>query len=94
MNETEGTNMTQAFHAGQEVEVTRRDPTIPNWNWRKAKILDAFPGKLPEGKSRHYYVQFPDGIRGVFDAEHIREYAIDRRGGWDVCEDRDAPATE
>ena len=59
---------TQLFHEGQEVEV-RINGTLfaqagKNFWWRKAKIV--FPGGSP------YWVQFPDGSRALFDAEHIR----------------------
>jgi hypothetical protein len=67
--------MTQ-FHEGQEVEVCvhRTAPSVSSnpTEWRKATILGALPGKLPDGKNRHYYVQFPDGSRAVFDEAHIR----------------------
>ena len=61
--------MTAQFHEGQEVEVWGANM----YPWRKAKIVAAeiHRGALgvPTGA---YIVQFPDGTRGVFDAEHIR----------------------
>jgi hypothetical protein len=65
--------MTQ-FHEGQEVEVTRRDPSIPNWNWRNAKIAQRRVGK---GTYCNYMVEFPDGTSAVFDAAHIRALGND-----------------
>jgi hypothetical protein len=63
--------MTQ-FHEGQEVEVLDTEPP-GKWHadWRKAKIVDAHPP---------YIVEFTDGTRAGFDAEHImpaRELCID-----------------
>jgi hypothetical protein len=52
-----------AFHEGQEVEVW----CFPDGEWEKAKILGDRPFGLPG-----YWIQFPDGTRAVFDAEHIR----------------------
>jgi hypothetical protein len=57
--------MTPQFHEGQEVEVYRHSPP-PAPIWRRAKICDP----LPVGNE--WVVQFHDGSRGVFDAEHIR----------------------
>jgi hypothetical protein len=59
------------FHEGQDVEVTKRDPTIPNWNWRKAKIV-ARASDAPVTRNRQWAVQFTDNSRAVFDAEHMR----------------------
>ena len=59
------------FHEGQEVEVAadfRRNDGKAPCNWRKAKIAaPPWPAKW------RYRVQFPDGTRAVFDADHIRE---------------------
>lgn len=65
--------MTHQFHAGDEVEVQTetmgglRDET---WRgqWRKAKIVQFVKPSHPP----HWIVQFHDGSRAVFDAEHIR----------------------
>jgi hypothetical protein len=56
------------FQEGQEVEVW----CFPDGEWEKAKIvrLPHAPHALDDG--RKYTVQFPDGTRAVFDAEHIR----------------------
>jgi hypothetical protein len=63
--------MTQ-FKEGQQVEVlqygkTSQDPDV----WRKAKLGYALPTN--DKALRSYRVEFPDGTRGVFDADHIRE---------------------
>jgi len=50
--------MTQ-FHEGQEVEVW----CFPDGDWEKAKLIWIWPT---------YKVEFPDGSRASFDAEHIR----------------------
>ena len=50
-------NLTK-FHEGQEVEVLA---------WHKAYITYIFSGENPQ-----YKVQFRDGARGVFDADHVR----------------------
>jgi hypothetical protein len=57
--------MTQ-FHEGQEVEVNGEDVDMPRWE--KAKIVRG--PALTAGE--FYEVQFPDGTRAVFDAEHIK----------------------
>jgi hypothetical protein len=60
------------FHEGQEVEVLYRDQTDYSalYNWRKAKIVSGNAhGAMIE-------VQFPDGTRGVFDAEHIKAFDV------------------
>ena len=57
--------MTQ-FHKGQEVEVTKGFDGNP-LGWRKAKII-----KRGEPYSKTWMVEFPDGTRAMFDAEHIR----------------------
>ena len=77
--------MTQ-FHEGQEVEVAKAWKNCPSTHcersqecrsphecngWRKAKIIRM----APDGGAIFnpvYEVQFPDGRRAVFDAEHIR----------------------
>src|ERR1019366_4104601 len=69
-------NMTQ-FHAGQEVEVLARHrdigPPEAAVIWRKAKIIKCWPSIYHPGQ---YGVQFRDGSRAFFDADHIRaEYA-------------------
>lgn len=60
--------MTAQFYEGQEVEVyypfSRSNEVT--WPWVKAKILQ---GSQPPS---NYIVQFLDGTRTVFDAEHIR----------------------
>jgi hypothetical protein len=66
----EATEMTQ-FHEGQEVEVRIKAPTQDGGYWRKAKIVRCdnkglYPAPYP------YIVEFQDGTRAVFDAEHIR----------------------
>lgn len=60
------------FHEGQEVEVTRRDPNIPNWNWRKAKIVDGWLKTTGPFYQQRLQVEFLDGTRAIFDADHIR----------------------
>jgi hypothetical protein len=63
-----------AFHEGQEVEVRmpftgKLHPTVGSVEvWRKAKIV-----AWPRREADRWKVQFPDGARAVFDAEHIRE---------------------
>ena len=57
------------LHEGQEVEVSNL-PVFGD-QWRKAKIVLAPSLKYPKEQQR-YQVQFPDGTRAVFDAEHIR----------------------
>jgi hypothetical protein len=61
--------MTQ-FHEGQEVEVATHSPELMKTGWRKAKIV--YKTKLMHEDRAGYAVQFPDGTRGVFSAEHIR----------------------
>ena len=58
--------MTQ-FHEGQDVEVW----CFPDGEWEKAKIV-------METLPKTYQVQFPDGSRRVFDAEHIRDPKVGR----------------
>jgi hypothetical protein len=61
--------MTKQFHEGQDVEVHVTPPGLNESHgaWRMAKIVSV---------DRHGYgyaqVQFPDGTRAVFDADHIR----------------------
>lgn len=66
--------MTQ-FRDGQEVEVEgiwfKRGETSREIAWRKAKIVPTRQGS-PAQPPDFYGVQFPDGTRAVFDAEHIR----------------------
>jgi hypothetical protein len=63
--------MTQQFHEGQEVEVWIAI-IASQGVWRKAKIL--YPGG-DKYVGEWWYVQYPDGTRGVFDVEHIRTVA-------------------
>jgi hypothetical protein len=57
------------FHEGQQAEVHCFMPMSSGRGvWRKAKIVE----RGPEVMSDWYRVQFPDGTRAVFDAEHIR----------------------
>jgi hypothetical protein len=77
--------MTQ-FHKGQEVEVfkpyfdeTRTIEASTRCDWRGAKIVEiglrSYPvlGKMDrQWKPAKFVVQFPDGSRAVFDAEHVR----------------------
>jgi len=60
--------MTQ-FHEGQNVEVA--DPNTDFGVWLKAKIVRE-PTTTALDKHPLYQVEFPDGKRAVFDAEHIR----------------------
>jgi hypothetical protein len=68
--------MTQQFHEGQEVEVLMsRDHPIARPGlimWHKAKIECLAGVECTAAKTPCYCVQFPDGMRGVFDAGHIR----------------------
>lgn len=67
--------MTQ-FHEGQEVEVSAEfNGGMPNGftTWRKAKIVQIIPDGTEHWDSRDgHEVQFPDGHRAVFNADHIR----------------------
>jgi hypothetical protein len=65
--------MIQQFHEGQEVEIAvpssgkvwKSDQT--RRTWRKAKIVaNEF------GHTDRFWVEFSDGSRAVFSAEHIR----------------------
>lgn len=62
--------MTQ-YHEGQEVEVWRIRNCFGDSEWRKARIVCYLP-PAPEIYEGGYEVQFRDGTRGVFAAEHIR----------------------
>jgi hypothetical protein len=70
--------MTQ-FHEGQEVEVLT-DPAFPRgtYAWCKAKIVALTPYGN-DGTTGHWHVQFPDGSRGAFDADHIRAVVSDAK---------------
>jgi hypothetical protein len=57
--------MTQ-FHEGQDVEVLMA-PKKHGFAC-EAKIVEI----APVGHPAYWLVQFPDGTRAVFDAEHIR----------------------
>jgi hypothetical protein len=62
------------FHAGQDVEIwsgfgVLRGGPRGSAVWRKAKIV--YPREF-DGITYRYLVQFPDGMRGVSDAAHIR----------------------
>ncbi len=60
--------MTQ-YREGQEVEVrVQTSPLGYQIDWRKAKIV----GFRTWSTWIDYHVEFPDGTRGVFSAEHIR----------------------
>ena len=62
--------MTQ-FHEGQEVEVVRiRGYPRPFRVWDRAKVVTCLDQTAAEPNL--YVLQFPDGTRSVFDAEHIR----------------------
>jgi len=73
--------MTQ-FHEGQEVEVAtlvagyalKQDEA---GRWRKAKIVARLVNDRTTNLQR-YEVQFPNGSRAIFDAEHIRAIQQDR----------------
>jgi hypothetical protein len=71
--------MTVQFHEGQDVEVTDSRYPLSTFAWRKAWIVarqdwsDEVPPYVGEPVCRKWLVQFPDGTRAVFDAEHIRE---------------------
>jgi hypothetical protein len=72
--------MTQ-FHKGQEVEVaTLSAGDRPLRVWHKAKITSLAPYPKwegdPERTIESYFVEFPDGMRDVFDADNIREKII------------------
>jgi hypothetical protein len=58
--------MTQQFHEGQDVEVW----CFPDGEWEKAKIVT--PRLKAAGLHNCSMVEFPDGARAVFDAEHLR----------------------
>lgn len=77
--------MTQ-FHEGQEVEVQIEVAlgdaydapmsTATEMRWRKAKIVEwAGADQAIYNPPERWIVQFPDGSRAVFDAEHIRAVA-------------------
>ncbi len=70
--------MTAQFHEGQEVEVYTPyrfiDSGPRSGDWRKAKIVEFL------GMSC-WQIQFPDGTRSVFDAEHIRAVIYRPSGG-------------
>jgi hypothetical protein len=61
--------MTQ-FHEGQEVEIYWEFKRRAE-RWHKAKIVE--PPR--SAYSTQCQVEFPDGTRGVFDADHIRAVA-------------------
>lgn len=71
------------FHDGQEVEVAEIFVAgqARMLNWRKAKIVAS--DILDTSKAGYRYtgflIQFPDGTRAVFDAEHIRPTSIYQR---------------
>jgi len=73
VNHPNRSKMQLQYHEGQEVEV--RTAPLPQFghgydsDWRKAKIVAWEPGY---GSPIAHQVQFPDGSRAVFDAEHIR----------------------
>jgi len=60
--------MTQ-FHEGQEVEVAPLSEMFGAW--RKAKIVEVDQRAVQTSPIKHL-VEFADGTRGVFDADHIR----------------------
>ena len=65
--------MTQQFHEGQKVEITRTKIGVKTWH--KATITHLAAASCTGGyhdMPARYAVQFPDGTRAVFDAEHIR----------------------
>ena len=64
--------MTQ-FQAGQDVEVRKIADGMNemHWSWRKAKVVNDDCIARKDGL-HCYLVQFPDGTRAIFDAEHIR----------------------
>ncbi len=66
------------FVEGQEVEVLvskyPEPPSSTNSDWCKAKIIRYYLNNTFE-------VQFPDGTRAVFDADHIRA-AETKRETW------------
>jgi hypothetical protein len=55
--------MTQ-FHEGQEVEIK-----IEHMWPKKARVTHVF---VTGGAAGNYQVEFADGTRAIFDAEHIR----------------------
>jgi hypothetical protein len=74
--------MTQ-FHEGQDVEVARAPQGARPAKcrvWEKAKIVSAIDYPPTNVVHTQYEVQFPDGLRDVFDEAHImpaRELCID-----------------
>ena len=70
--------MTAQFHEGQKVEIWATENQVTHGATggirRKAKIVGITPNcNLWPGPAIE--VQFPDGSRAVFDAEHIRAVA-------------------
>lgn len=71
--------MTQ-FREGQEVEVNdHRNLCTSRWTVGKIK------GDAGVISGAYYWVQFPDGTRAVFDADHIR--AVSSCIPWNDIED-------
>jgi hypothetical protein len=91
--------MTQ-FHEGQEVEVGKQTAIAPHrgiyaTEWGKATIVRRIV-RRPYDTSRPdgYEVEFHDGTRDIFDADHIRHPRnCDPAGSVDACCAPAKPAT-
>ena len=70
--------MPQQFHVGQDVEVAPLSEMFGAW--RKAKVVNYEPYFHGAHEPDRYFVQFHDGTRGVFDAEHIRDVETPPKG--------------
>jgi len=72
--------MTQ-FHEGQDVEVETCSHDLEiaypaaGCRWRKAKVVNDDCIARKDGL-HCYLVQFPDGTRAIFDAEHVRHLSM------------------
>jgi hypothetical protein len=74
--------MTQ-FHEGQEVLVLRYDNGADRRSWGTAKIIQIIPDGTEHWDARDgYEIEFSDGTRAVFDADHIRPLGGHDYVGW------------
>jgi len=71
----------KTYHEGQEVEVDfTQNLKVFGHDWHKAKIVRAFSritdlddgSRLMDTDPSAYEVEFPGGMRGVFDEKYIR----------------------
>jgi hypothetical protein len=74
--------MMTKFQPGQIVEVWegREDHNVPNL-WRKARIVSYAFHSFPKSRigPQMFDVEFPDGSKGMFDEEHIRDFRYHQR---------------